>query len=86
METLNTITTNAVTLWNAPIDWSVGAGMIWFTACSTLAAIGFAWFIAEDARRERKAVRRLAYAEAQKVAARRLHLMETQGYVDTRNF
>jgi hypothetical protein len=86
METLNTIATNAVTLWNAPIDWSPAAGPIWLAGTTVLMVAYIGACLVFENRREKAIARHLAYAEAQKVAARRLHLMETQGYVDTRSF
>ena len=86
MEILNTITNNFFILSNATIDWSPTAGPIWLLGTTIIMAVYFAtWAILEN-RRERNKSRRLAYVEAQKVAARRRNLMETQGYVDTRSF
>jgi hypothetical protein len=86
METLSTIATNAITLWNAPIDWSPTAGPIWLAWTTALMVVYIGACLVFENRREKAAARRLVYAEAQKVVARRLHLMETQGYVDTRSF
>ncbi len=86
MEILNTITTNAITLWNSPIDWSPTAGPIWLAGTTVLMVAYIGACLVFENRREKTAERQLVYAEAQKVAARRLNLMETQGYVDTRSF
>jgi len=40
METLNTITTNLITLWNAPKDWSIDGGLVWFTGMAVVCFIG----------------------------------------------
>ena len=86
METLNTITTNWTTLSNAPIDWSMTGGMIWFTGTAIVMAVYSAFALFHISRQEAAGRRKETYLAAQKVAARRRNLMETQGYIDTRNF
>ena len=86
METLNTITTNWTTLSNATIDWSPTAGPIWLLGTTIVMAVYGAFALAHISRQEAATRRKEAYLAAQKVAARRLNLMETQGYVDTRSF
>jgi len=39
METLNTITTNFMVLWNAPKDWSLSGGLIWLTGMCSIALV-----------------------------------------------
>lgn len=39
METLNTIVTNFMVLWNAPKDWSLSGGLIWLTGMCSIAVI-----------------------------------------------
>ena len=51
METLNTITTNALTLWNAPKDWSLDGGLIWLTAMVTVGLVGLAIAMAIETRK-----------------------------------
>jgi hypothetical protein len=86
METLNTIAANWTTLSNSTVDWSPTAGPIWLLGTTIIMALYFAaWAILEN-RREKAAARQLAYAEAQKMAARRLERKEALGYMEYRNF
>jgi len=86
MEILNTITTNAVTLWNAPIDWSPTAGPIWLVMMMVgVAVIAIAAWVSE-ARQERRLARQELYRKAHAKANIRLNRLERQGYVDTRSF
>jgi hypothetical protein len=43
MEILNTISTNARTLANANIDWSLDGGMIWLTAMVVVFSLVIGW-------------------------------------------
>jgi hypothetical protein len=86
METLNTIAANWTTLSNSTIDWSPTAGPIWLLGTTIVMAVYGAVALTHISRQEAAERRKETYLAAQKVAARRLHLMETQGYVDTRSF
>jgi hypothetical protein len=86
METLNTIATNWTTLSNSTIDWSPTAGPIWLLGMTIVMAVYGVAALVYISRQEAATRRKEAYLAAQKVAARRRNLMETQGYIDTRNF
>ena len=82
METINTIATNAVILWNSPIDWSPTAGPIWLLGYVVIAVPTFvygAWHL------EKEKEKREIYEAAEKMAAYRLEWMEALGYMEYRN-
>lgn len=39
MDTLTTITTNFMVLWNAPKDWSLSGGLVWLTGMCSIAVV-----------------------------------------------
>ena len=77
METLNTIATNAVILWNSPIDWSPTAGMIWLMPTLAVMAISLVVFMVRDERRQR---REEIYREARLAALDRSAAWDANGY------
>ena len=77
METINTIATNAVILWNSPIDWSPTAGMIWLMPTLAVMAISLVVFMVRDERRQR---REEIYREARLAALDRSAAWDANGY------
>jgi hypothetical protein len=67
METIDTIITNAQTLANAPINWSLDAGPIWLVmmVLGSTVVMGIAWV--EEAKRERRNARLALYRRAERM-------------------
>ena len=67
MDTINTIITNAQTLSEAPIDWSLTAGPIWLVMMTLGATVimGIAWV--EEAKRDRRNARLALYRRAERM-------------------
>ena len=67
MDTINTIITNAQTLSQAPIDWSLTAGPIWLVMMTLGATVimGIAWV--EEAKRDRRNARLALYRRAERM-------------------
>lgn len=82
MEILHTIFTNAVTLWNAPIDWSPTAGPIWLLGYTVIAVPTFVYTVW---RHEKEKEKWEIYDAAEEMAAQRLEQMETHGYLEYRS-
>jgi hypothetical protein len=82
METLNTITTNFMVLWNAPKDWSLDGGLIWLTGYMVVVVISMALFFRDESRRNRKTA---AYSAATRIAKARIARMERDGYIEKWN-
>lgn len=67
MDTINTIITNAQTLSEASIDWSLTAGPIWLVMMTLGATVimGIAWV--EEAKRDRRNARLALYRRAERM-------------------
>jgi hypothetical protein len=80
MDTINTIITNAHTLSQANINWSLSAGPIWLAFMTVCFVVGTVAFGVSEARRERQEARQALYRKAHAKANIRLNRMERQGY------
>lgn len=80
MDTINTIITNAHTLSQAHVNWSLDAGPIWLAFMTFAMVVGMVAFGVSEARRERQEARQDLYRKARAKANIRLNRMERQGY------
>ena len=67
MDTINTIITNAQTLSQAEVNWSLDAGPIWLVMMTLGATVimGIAWV--EEAKRDRRNARLALYRRAERM-------------------
>jgi hypothetical protein len=80
MDTINTIITNAQTLSQAEVNWSLDAGPIWLVMMMVgVAVIALAAWVSE-ARQERRLARQELYRKAGVKALIRLNRLERQGF------
>jgi hypothetical protein len=86
METLNTIATNFMILWNAPKDWSLSGGLVWLTGYVAVLLVGFVVFCIKEAKAERSAHRARIYRAAEESARVHLRMKSEKGYLERRNF
>jgi hypothetical protein len=80
MDTINTIITNAQTLSNVPINWSLDAGPIWLVGMVAGWLALSVVFGVQEVRRERRMARQALYRKAMVKANIRLNRMERQGF------
>ena len=80
MDTINTIITNAHTLSQAHVNWSLDAGPIWLAFMTVCIVVGMVMAGVSEARRERQEARRALYRKAHAKANIRLNRMERQGF------
>lgn len=80
MDTINTIITNAQTLSNVPINWSLDAGPIWLVGMVAGWLALSVVFGVQEVRRERRMARQALYRKATAKANIRLNRMERQGF------
>ena len=80
MDTINTIITNAHTLSQANINWSLDAGPIWLVMMTVGVVTIMVMAGVSEARQERQEARQALYRKAHAKANIRLNRMERQGY------
>ena len=80
METIDTIITNAQSLANAHVDWSLTAGPIWLAGMMAGMAVLAVCAWVSEVRRERAQVRQDLYEQARVKALIRRNRMERQGF------
>jgi hypothetical protein len=67
MDTINTIITNAQTLSNVPINWSLDAGPIWLVGMVAGWLALSVVFGVQEVRRERRMARQALYRRAERM-------------------
>jgi hypothetical protein len=80
MDTINTIITNAQTLSQAEVNWSLDAGPIWLVGMVAGWLALSVVFGVQEVRRERRMARQALYRKAMVKANIRLNRMERQGF------
>jgi hypothetical protein len=80
MDTINTIITNAQTLSNVPINWSLDAGPIWLVGMVAGWLALSVVFGVQEVRRERRMARQALYREAHREANIRLNRRDRLGF------
>lgn len=86
METLNTITTNFMVLWNAPKDWSIHGGLSWLTFYLVICLVAFIAFCVKEAKDERNARKVELYRAAEESGRIHLRMKNQKGFIERRNF
>ena len=83
MDTINTIITNAQTLSEAPIDWSLTAGPIWLVMMTLGATVIMGIAIVTEARTERRRRRQALYRRAEQSLQVRRRILEQDGFYES---
>jgi hypothetical protein len=86
METINTITTNFMELWNAPKDWSLDGGLIWLTGYLVFCVISFIHFCVKEAKDERNVRKAKLYRAAEESGRIHLRMKSQKGYLERWNY
>ena len=83
MDTINTIITNAQTLSQVPINWSLDAGPIWLAFMTVCFVVGTVAFGVSEARRDRQLFRQALYRRAEYVGYVRNLKRSFDGFQET---